>query len=56
MPRFMEPAKPQVFVPYRCQAQDGFELEEQEEMDAAIPLSEIDCSLPLAELYDQVGH
>lgn len=51
---FAESTTPSVLV-YRRQPEGGFALEEHKGLAATIPLPEIDCSLPLAELYEQVG-
>jgi Uma2 family endonuclease len=51
---FVEPDSPAVTV-HRRQAEGGFALEYHTGLDVAIPLPEINASLPLAELYERVA-
>jgi Uma2 family endonuclease len=48
-----ESETPAVIV-QRRKSEGGFAVEAHSGLDAIIPLPEIDASLPLAELYDQV--
>jgi Uma2 family endonuclease len=51
---FVEPESPSV-IAHRRKSEGGFAVEVHSEIDAIIPLPEIDASLPLAELYEQVA-
>lgn len=51
---FAESATPAAIV-HRRQAEGGFAIEAHYGLEAIIPLMEIDASLPLAELYEQVA-
>jgi Uma2 family endonuclease len=50
---FVESETPAVIV-HRRKSEGGFAVEAHSGLDAVIPLPEIDASLPLAELYEQV--
>lgn len=50
---FAESETPAVIV-HRRKSEGGFAVESHSGLDAVIPLPEIDASLPLAELYEQV--
>jgi Uma2 family endonuclease len=50
---FAEPDSPEVIL-HRRKSEGGFAIESHSGLDAVIPLPEIDASLPLAELYEQV--
>lgn len=50
---FAESEAPAVIL-HRRKSEGGFAVEAHSGLDAVIPLPEIDASLPLAELYDQV--
>ena len=50
---FVESETPDVIV-HRRKSEGGFAVEAHSGLDADIPLPEIDASLPLAELYEQV--
>ena len=50
---FVDPAKPSVSL-HRRKSGGGFAIEHHVGLDAVIPLSEIDASLVLADLYDRV--
>ena len=50
---FVESGTPAVIVHCR-KSEGGFAVEAHSGLDAVIPLPEIDASLPLAELYEQV--
>lgn len=51
---FVESETPAVIV-HRRKSEGGFAVEAHSGLDAVIPLPEIDASLALAELYEQVG-
>jgi Uma2 family endonuclease len=51
---FVESETPAVVV-HRRKPEGGFSVEAQSGLDAVIPLPEIDASLPIAELYEQVS-
>lgn len=51
---FAESETPAVIV-HRRKSEGGFAVEAHSGLDAAIPLPEIEASLPLAELYEQVA-
>lgn len=50
---FVDPEKPLVIL-HRRKPEGGFAIEAHTGLDAVIPLSEIDASLPLAALYERV--
>jgi Uma2 family endonuclease len=51
---FVEPDSPEVIL-HRRKPEGGFAVEAHSGLAAIIPLPEIDTSLPLAELYEQVA-
>jgi Uma2 family endonuclease len=51
---FVEPDSPEVIL-HRRKPEGGFAVEAHSGLAAVIPLPEIDTSLPLAELYEQVA-
>jgi Uma2 family endonuclease len=51
---FVEPDEAALTV-HRRQADGGFAREDYAGLDVAVPLPEIECSLPLAEIYEGVA-
>lgn len=51
---FVEPDEAALIV-HRRKADGGFAREDYAGLDAAVPLPEIECSLPLAEVYEGVA-